>query len=446
MSRYGKISLVFAYSLLILGLVLYLQIDLKHTLVLITILYAGLLLMLVPSWGILALILIRPGLDIFTQDYLFTIKDLSFNISSILGITIIVISSILVFRDFKKLKKIPLKIPISIFLLVALISSLLSRNLSASYIELSRLLSIFFLYIISYIHIEKKRDFFLLVNALIISTVVPSIWAVYQYFTNTGMTIPLEGITNRIYGTFTQPNLFAYYLVMPILFSIFFILNNRVRYISDALRGFWLPIMVVLIGLTFTRGAWLCFVLAMLITAFIRYKRLFVAALIVIAAIFIFVPQVNQRVSNVITDPYSSFNWRIKLWTDGFSYTKEKFFLGQGTGTAKEYILEKRGPEFGSSDPHNDYLKISLENGIIGLAAYLFLILSQLLSLFLHYRNETDHDLKEFSLFALSFVLSMYLMSFADNILRNTALMWAFWIMIGGLLAVKKDIPRHIEN
>jgi len=117
---------------------------------------------------------------------------------------------------------------------------------------------------------------------------------------------------------------------------------------------------------------------------------------------------------------------------------KAKPLTGYGTGTAKVLILEKRGPGWGSSDPHNDYLKIALENGLLGLFAYLSIILSLLFNLMKKYLSTNQPTLKIMALIILGLAVALSVMAFADNILRNTVLEWIFWGLAGALFSISR--------
>ncbi|MDP3956606.1 MAG: O-antigen ligase family protein, partial [bacterium] len=128
------------------------------------------------------------------------------------------------------------------------------------------------------------------------------------------------------------------------------------------------------------------------------------------------------------------------LWNDAKEYIKEKPWFGYGAGVASNLILDKRGEKFGSSDPHNDYLKIAIENGLAGLLAYVSLIVGLFINLIKKYSVATGRtQIQTLILAGLGLSIAFYVMSAVDNILRNTALMWSFWALIGAIFAVKSN-------
>jgi O-antigen ligase len=159
--------------------------------------------------------------------------------------------------------------------------------------------------------------------------------------------------------------------------------------------------------------------------------------MICLALAYLLIEPLNYRVNDLVANRSdSSIQWRINLWSDAKEYVKSQPLLGYGAGVASNLILDKRGEQFGSSDPHNDYLKIAIENGLIGLLVYFSLIIGLFIKLTKKYFLTDQTQLKTLILSAIGLSIAFYAMSAADNILRNTALMWSFWALIGAILAV----------
>ncbi|MEK7202882.1 MAG: O-antigen ligase family protein [Patescibacteria group bacterium] len=311
-----------------------------------------------------------------------------------------------------------------------------------SIIEWTRLLSIFSLYILGYLIIKTNENLTRLSKIIIFSVIIPSIFALYQFFTRTGMSIPFEGIYNRIFGTFTHPNLFAYYLIIPIALSLFLFSITKTKKIAKIILAIITIFLSILLILTYTRGAWLAFVIIITfisIACFKKYGKFLIIIFLIISFSYFLIEPINKRINDFIYNPYNSIHWRLNLWKDSLSYVKEKLLFGNGTGTAEKSILQKRGYRFGSTAPHNDYLKITLENGLLGLLSYIFLIISLFFKLLKKFQTTKSQNIKLFSLTLLGITVSLYTLSFADNILRNTALEWSYWILIGAFLASKES-------
>lgn len=398
-----------------------------------------------PLAGLLLLILIRPSLDILTGYPVIIVENASLNLSSLLAILTLAFAVLAVTKNYQRIKLIPLKLPIAVFLFLALVSTLLSFNITASLAELARLISIFSLYALGFIIVTTKKELGYLIKTIVLSAVIPSFFALYQFFTNSGMTIFTEEIYNRIFGTFAHPNLLAYYLIIPLALLVFAFSKDIQKKNPNIFYPLSFLFFTTLLILTYTRGAWLAFLLIIFIIGVVKYRKFLVISAIIVFLIYAVFEPIRIRIDNLITsDPGSSVQWRLSLWKDSVAYISEAPIFGHGTGTANELILEKRGMKFGSSDPHNDYLKILLENGILGLIAYLVIYTSLIATLIIKYARESDKNMKNILLIIISLSLVFYIMSFADNIIRNTALQWAYWSLIGSLFAVSSiNKPPH---
>jgi O-antigen ligase len=390
-----------------------------------------------PRTGLLLIIFLRPCLDYFTKNNL-NVIGLEINPAGVFaGLTIIFSISVLIqYRE--KIKANAIIIAWIAFIISMLISLPLSMNAASSFEEVIRLTSIFLIFLTAFTLTENNKDLSKLIKVLIASAVIPSAMAVWQYFTKTGLTIPLEGVYNRVYGTFAHPNLLAFYLLMAITLCFLIFLSSDKKKVSILIFGLLAMFFLITLGFTYTRSAWLGLLLVVLLLGVSRYRLFLVVSLGVILISFFSVEAINQRIHAFTSnDPGNSINWRIGLWKDGASYAMYKPITGYGAGTSKELILKKRGPEAGSSDAHNDYLRVMLEAGVIGLLAYCSLLLALLKSVFDLYKQQVRPRLKSLNFACLAMLVGFAIISFGDNILANTALQWALWSLVGGLLAKK---------
>jgi O-antigen ligase len=96
-------------------------------------------------------------------------------------------------------------------------------------------------------------------------------------------------------------------------------------------------------------------------------------------------PHVRDRVGQTITDFRSvdgagagSLQQRMVMWRTTLRMIEDRPILGVGTGGFldgyRPHMPDLGWQRFESGDPHNQYLKILAEQGIVGLAAFLFFI------------------------------------------------------------------------
>lgn len=446
-NRATQLKIFLIANLFLILAINFIQMEAIFLLALIMVFYVLIFTFINQKIALLLIVLFRPCLDIFTSEQAISFTKIPFSITSVIGLISVVLAAILILKN--KAQRPPLFTAWIIFLSIGLLSLLFSLDKIISLKEIIRLSSIFLIYLSTFYLIKKNKDFVLLVKVIIFSALIPGSLALYQYFTNTGLSVPMENIYNRIYGTFAHPNLFAYYLIIPITLAILIFLIGKKEKIVNILILSLSLFFILLLGLTFTRGAWLAFMLIVLIIGIMQYRILLVSALVIFSLSYLVIPPIHSRINDLRhAKKGNSIEWRQNLWRDSLGYIKDKPVIGHGVGTANKVILEKRGERMGSSDPHNDYLKITIEDGLLGLISYLALIFTTLTYLIKNYFKSEKIKIKTVNLTIFSLFLSLMIMSFADNIIRNTALQWALWSLIGGLMGLNyfKNTENRVEK
>ncbi len=391
---------------------------------------------------LLGLALIRPSLDILSKVEFQIYYNLPIiNPNAIIGGLVFFILSIFFFINIKKIYSTPLFYPILLFVGLSFFSIFYSIEIFTSIREFIRIATIFLLYFLTYKLIENKKDFYLLLKIILISYVLPAIVALIQFVGGWGMSDDFGGF-QRIYGTFTHPNLFAFYtffilgLILSILLASWknksLIFNKKILLISIGISTF-------LLFATYTRSALACLVFFVLIFGFLKYRRMLLIGLILFLVTYFLSNIFRERIWDLISlDPYGSIVWRFRLWRDILPLSLWQPWLGYGIGTFERLTEFYRGFSWGSLEAHNDYLKIFVENGILGLTAYFWLIIALLFKLFKIFRKNINQE-KIFSLGILVICISLFMASFFDNILRTTALQWNFWILLGSWFKINKN-------
>ncbi len=411
------------------------------TILLVAIFFTILVLLINLKWGLFLILLIRPILDFSSEISVLEVGGSSINLASILGIVLIVATIAKIPDKLIKFKKNPLLKQWLAFLFILAVGILFSFNKTSSVSELIRVSTIFSLFVLGFVALKNKRDFLELTVVIIISMIIPSIVAFYQLMTNTGLSLSYQDVPNRLFGTFAHPNLFAFSLTLSIALSMGMFLFVDKVYQKWLYATSFLMFFLLLI-LTYTRGAWILFAFMILSAGVLRLRKFLFFSIIIFFSVYLLVAPIRERVNSITNlSPYSSISWRFKLWQDSLVYFKEAPIMGHGTGTAEELILERRGSRLGSPAPHNDFLRILLGNGVIGVVAFVVIFLSLSRELFLEFlsRAKRNDELAFLFLIFLCFSMGLYAASFGDNIINATALQWAFWAEAGGLLAIRAN-------
>lgn len=384
-----------------------------------------------------SLLAFRSFVDIFSNVTIIQMKDgqVILNLASLLAIIIIVFGVYITVSNRVKLFKLLTNpalrwffLALLIFLIYSALSIIFSEYKIDSFKEIIRLASIFILFISGFIIINSEKKLLYFISFILINSVVPFVFSLYQIITND------QRYESRIYGTFFHPNPFSFYLFLLLALSTYLVFSNDISYQHYKKTVPWLLIIIaLLIFFTQTRSIWFASVLfILLINMFKNYKVFFAAILlgcmlIVFQAIFEGTT-IENRIYDILYNPFNSLVWRLEMWQDAFNLAREKFMFGYGLNTAAPKLEYLRGTEFGSTELHNDYLKMFFELGTVGLLLY-FLIFILLIRTLLQPKVSSNKKI----VFGM-FIAIILLVSFFDNVIRVTAFQYLLWTTLGGII------------
>ena len=263
------------------------------------------------------------------------------------------------------------------------------------------------LYFIS-LNVLTAKDFKILLRLAVLTILPIGFYGVSQHYSGSGSDFVAE--TDRVFSTFGQPNWLAQYLVMLIPFSL--ILAFREKFI------FWVSVYFAgfsCLWLTYSLSGYLGFAASMLflVALFVRkthvtrgnlakvFVLVLITGLISITNLGIFSSRVHdawtdlRRIVWASVEVYAQENpadykvsdagyIREGLWRGTWflvTSSPKTFLLGTGPETFP-YQFQKYRPlilnyssewDFVFNKPHNYYLELLSEQGIIGLIAYLIL-------------------------------------------------------------------------
>jgi len=162
----------------------------------------------------------------------------------------------------------------------------------------------------------------------------------------------------------------------------------------------------------------------------LKRRRLAILALVIALVLLWAFPLLRERLS----DP-SSTRWRLDLWQAGVTLIWPPLargvgpaMVGYGLATSPWHINQLL-PKV-TSPPHNDYLKVAIEMGALGLLAYGTWLACTVGYLWRAYRRATERAIVWRALALLAVTLAGMVMSVSDNYLSYTAVQWYFWALI----------------
>lgn len=404
------------------------------------------------EYGLLALLVLRPLIDAFTSYTVISIRSISLNMNAVLAILVCGWGLLMLIKHHVPVRSMPGANWLLAFLGVATLSLLVSLDWFTSITELLRLSSIVVMYLLA-AHLARNDSHYIVhvIHAVMLGAIVPIALALYQLVTLSGWNI--DGISNRIYGTFGHPNVLGFYMVL-----LLGLLIMKYFFTPSAHRSLVYPWFMVAGGIallfTYTRGAWLGLLVYGLVLGVVQYRTALFTTVVTMGAVVVLVVLGNGFIVNVFNvniydipvvqrlvssnEETGSINWRVRVFETMLPKVFARPVLGYGFGNF--VTLRQQGDLglFDDPEAHNDYLRIAIETGLLGLAVYIGLIVSFLRQAIHNYLVWPKGSWqKQYSLGAIALVISIYTMSTGDNLLQGTAVMWAFMASLAGLLSLR---------
>jgi putative inorganic carbon (HCO3(-)) transporter len=260
--------------------------------------------------------------------------------------------------------------PVAAFFGAATLSVTFSTHPLESLFEVVRFGTLIVIVVVLGRLITNERRMRLVLIAAIGSSIFPLLVAFNQLMTGGGFLTP-EGL-GRIRGTFLHSNPFAAYLFLMITLIVS-LYPHVTRWWKLMLTGLGVACGGALL-MTYARGSWVATILALVVVGILQDRRilwLLGATLVVIA---LAVPSVGVRLSDLSETqkasgaPGNSLQWRIQYWKQVLTL-QDNPVLGIGF---KEVELT----ETAAKAPHNDPIRVYVETGVIGLAAYVWFLVA----------------------------------------------------------------------
>ena len=327
----------------------------------------------------------------------------------------------LISKKSVNIKRNVLFLPLSFYALVSIISTWYSVNTKISiYGDIFReegiytILSYIALTFVFSILVDSEQQLATLLRGLLLSATIISIYAIIQYlgYNPTEHFIPLfRGVENRAGSTIGNPTFLAKFLVLILPLAIGYFLQAEQR---KEKRRLLVSILILFSALmvTFTRASLVSFACSLVLLAVLLKGRLLLPnrkqilrIIACIICIFILVelqavirnkgmagnasPSITKKILSLFNSQQGELPARLYLWEKAVTAITGRPLFGYGLDNqcialdrfSLEYARKFR--HAGVLDrAHNNYLDIALAQGLAGLAAYLWVILTFLVWLY----------------------------------------------------------------
>lgn len=293
--------------------------------------------------------------------------------------------------------------------------------------------------------IKTKNQLFNLLKVFALSALFVCLYGIAQYIFGWNVTQAwmdeemFEDIKMRIYSTLENPNVLGEYILLTLPICISLMWTAR-KALSRIIYGGMSLVLALALILTFSRGCWLGIMAAAAVFITFAAGKLWGLALIALPIVpFIMPESIINRFTSIGDMSDSSTSYRVYIWMGTLLMLKDFWISGIGPGTeafTQVYPFYSYNGVV-APHPHNLFLQIITESGIIGLAVFLLL-------LFLFYKKlavgcQYFGKGSKFTVIIIgiaSAVVGFLLQGMFDNCFYNYRVFMIFWaVMAIGIAA-----------
>lgn len=353
-------------------------------------------------------------------------------------------------KDYR-LKTSPMDIPLFVFI-GAMIFCLLvnSQDMSIS-IEGFRAIAQYMLWYYVVIQLVKGEDSAKAITAFFVVTVaVLALYGVYQYAI--GVEMPAgwtdrneASLRTRVFSIFTSPNVFGSLLTLAAPMAVSMMMISRSRK-AKAAYSIMILLIVASLAFTFSRGAWIGFIVAAGVYVLVKDKRLIIPCIIAAVLVAVFVPSISGRIGYMLSPEYiesSLRGGRLVRWITGLKIFADYPVLGVGLGqfggavamnNDVKFIVDNEIIEAFYMD--NYMLKTAVEAGLVGFISFMALMYSVFINGLRTVRTAATDVSKELSTGILAGLCGVIVHNLVENIFEVPMMTSLFWMFTAVLMSI----------
>jgi O-antigen ligase len=343
---------------------------------------------------------------------------------------------------------------VTVFLLLMLMGGIFTVSVSAS-LQYALIYGCFTVSYFLVVNLIRNAEWVhRCVAAFICSSAVVSLYGVYQNILGTASTkwqdeSMFGNMGGRVVSTFENPNVLAEYLIVTIPFAVAVLLTRR----SWLSRGGMFAVCgsgAACLVFTMSRGAWLGFMIGMLLFFLIYSRKTMIAVLLGLFSIpvlpFILPESIVKRFTSIGNLADSSTAYRVNIWRGSIDMIRDFFWGGIGAGKTFTLVYPSYTLAGIESAPHshNLYLQITIELGIFGLLAFLAVVflLAQNSFSFFSVKEKPGNAIEDSRFIcAAGFagIVAILAQGMTDYVWYNYRIFLIFWLVLGLTVASRRS-------
>ena len=253
------------------------------------------------------------------------------------------------------------------------------------------------------------------------------------------------GVRTRVYSILTSPNIFGSLLTLgaPVALGIAF--GERRR--SKQLFYFGIACaMIMSLLFTFSRGAWIGFAVAFAVYVLIKDKRLLIPGIVAAVIVVVAVPSVGNRITYMLSPEYiesSLRGGRLVRWITGARILSFFPTFGVGLGHFGGAVAMNHGLSTLLDGEYtetfymdNNYLKIAVETGIVGITAMLALMYCVIINSLRTVSMQKEKRMKELTTGITAGLTGVIVHNCVENVFEVPLMCTVFWLFVGVIMSI----------
>ncbi|MHB0977640.1 MAG: O-antigen ligase family protein, partial [Candidatus Aquicultorales bacterium] len=254
-------------------------------------------------------------------------------------------------------------------------------------------------------------------------------------------------IKGRIVSTFANPNNLGGFILLLLPAAIAMAIE-RCRPGIRLVAGLSVAAMLPALILTYSRGAWIGFVVALLILSALTDRRIVLGLIVATAAVFLFLPNVIDRLVFAFSEGYmktSSEAGRLFYWKRAVQVMATNPFFGVGAGRFGGAVAAIFGAPANTivGLPPNFQLwvdsqifQILAELGILGLLSFFWVPLTFARNIVPYIRREKDPFWRAFAAGAVASVGGILVQGMVVGVWETHQIAAFFWLLMAVAVSV----------
>lgn len=275
----------------------------------------------------------------------------------------------------------PLNLPILLYAAAMIISVIFSPFKLNSLLALKEewLLLAFFLVVNN---IQRETEVESLLTILILTSTLVAIYAIWQHYGGMDLyrqkTLEPRGGVFISLGLFDHHLTFGGYWMLVFLLASTFLLYRKRSGLFRILLDFAAPALLGLsLVFSYARSAWFGALTGIVALGLLKGGRfvcfMIIGVLVVCVLVFVIEPTSLERIKEIDLSKDRPESTRVRLWQTSINMMKAKPIWGIGLGNFGQFFdrYKVEGIYDTTCHPHNDFLNVAVNSGLLGLLAYL---------------------------------------------------------------------------